>query len=69
MQELQGHRGVLYKEGRARVWLNVACLRGYKGKAARAREPYASSDRDLAEMADRGSTTRGMVILPEGGVG
>ena len=47
----------------------AARLRGYKGKAARAREPYASSDWDLAEMADRGSTTRGMVILPEGGVG
>jgi len=42
----------------------VARLRGYTGIATRAREPYASSDWDLAKMADRGSTTRGMAILP-----
>ena len=31
----------------------------------RAREPYAPSDWDLAEMADRGSTKRGMAISDE----
>ncbi len=44
-----------------------ACLSGFARIAARAREPYAPSDWDLAEMANRGSTTRGMVILLEGG--
>ena len=43
-----------------------ACLGGFARIAARAREPYASSDWDLAIMADRGSTTRGMTILGVG---
>ena len=44
-----------------------ACLSGYTWIAARARKPCAPSDKDLAKMADRGSTTRGMVIVPKGG--
>jgi transposase len=43
-----------------------ASLRGYAWIAVRARKPYASPDRDLAEMAHRGSTTRGMDIVGEG---
>ena len=44
-----------------------ACLSGYAWIAARARKPCAPSDKDLAQMADRGSTTRGMDIVPGGG--
>ena len=44
-----------------------AWLGGFAWIAARAREPYASSDWDLASMADRGSTKRGMAILREEG--
>jgi hypothetical protein len=44
-----------------------ASLNGCTWIAARARQPYAPSDKDLAEMAHRGSTTRGMAIVPRGG--
>jgi transposase len=45
-----------------------ACLSGLPWNAARARKPYAPSDRDLAKMADRGSTTRGLAIVREEGL-
>jgi hypothetical protein len=44
-----------------------ARLSGYAWIAVRARKPCAPSDKDLAKMADRGSTTRGMAIVPRGG--
>ncbi len=47
---------------------NCARLSGSKRNVARARKPCASSDWDLAKMADRGSTTRDMAILPKGGI-
>jgi transposase len=43
-----------------------ASLGGFAWIAVRARKPCASSDKDLAEMAHRGSTTRGMDIVGEG---
>jgi hypothetical protein len=58
--------GVLYKKASTGMAFG-ARLSGYAWIAARARKPCAPSDKDLATMADRGSTTRGVAIVPRGG--